>query len=280
MDRAEKTLKALQRAMLWNDTDKFEKNYMVSIRESITMADHQLAFATVVGSWNYNLHRIDSDVDLKAAYWPQFADFYTGRLPTVRSLNEEVDLSLVAFPDLFLNIVKCNWSFVEVLYPRKPEYQFRAEGTAEPLDFLELVMMARELVRGNPRQVVAANLGSAAQAQQRSTLYLSDKNEMKARKEQAKAYRFLYATELYLSYGRLDGWRDDWARGVHEEIMEGNIPFEEMDDKLHLVRADVKKREQKAFAELDRTCTARYTELSQAYSDHLCGMVKRNIKDL
>ncbi len=159
--------------LLWNDPRKFQDSLGLSEAQSLTMANANLAFGCVVGSWNYGLQHKDSDVDLKLGYWPTFEQLFDGRFPTVRVNNPKLDYTLVPVHQLFQNILKGNFSFTEMLYPLKEEYRWTQMQCNEGVlvdELGALLEQTKVLVNGNVRNLVSANLGSAKQARYRADI--------------------------------------------------------------------------------------------------------------
>lgn len=276
-DKAEKMLKGFRRMMLWNDPEKFQDTLGLSEAQSLTMANANLCFGAVIGSWNYGLQHENSDVDLKLAYWPTFQQFFDSSLPDVRVVTPELDFTLVPVHKLFLSLLKGNLGFYEMLFPLKEGYRWNYvdlvdETTHDPLG--ALLEQAKGLVHGNALAVYSANRGSAKQAIARAE---ANKNNCWA-KESAKAYRFLNTAYVYLNEGRLTGFRD--ATALQQSIMAGNLPKEKFDQMYGALEKDTANLAEKVLPKLDHFNTPGYQRDVANYKRDLMNIVREHMRDM
>lgn len=208
-DKALECRRALQRAMLWNEPMKFSTNFLASETQAEDMAAMQLACVSVTGSWNYDLQTEESDTDLKAAYWPQFPQFYNGKFPhvsiqTVQCAGGEFDLTLSPVHELLSHVLKGNVGWVEMVYPRKEEYFW---STDSHLDYC--VDRLRALAPMNAKASVMSALGHARKKMTGLHHYTPSTAQYEDRhgynlKEACHAVRFVAVVAHLLKHGELN----------------------------------------------------------------------------
>ena len=208
-DKALECCRALQRAMLWNDPMKFSTKFLASETQAEDMAEMNLACVSVTGSWNYDLQTEESDTDLKAAYWPTFEQFYDGKFPhvqlqTVQCAGGEFDLSLAPVHELLSHVLKGNLGWVEMLYPRHPEYFW---STMTQLDYC--MDRLRVLAPMNAKASVLSALGHARKKMAKLHSYTPSTAQYEDRhgynlKEACHAVRFVSVASHLLEHGELD----------------------------------------------------------------------------
>ena len=279
-DSADQILRGVRRMLLWNNPEKFQDSLGLSKAQSLTMANANLAFGCVVGSWNYGLQHKDSDVDLKLGYWPTFEQFFDGRFPTVRVNNPKLDYTLEPVHQLFQNILKGNFSFVEMLYPLKEDYRW-AQMTATSDAYTDelgcLLEQAKILVNGNARNLVSANLGSAKQARHRADI-TSDNQVW--RKESAKAYRFVEAVRLNLVDNSLVGYREPKSLEYQRSVLAGEVAADDFEEEYTTLEAHVKDLASFMLDDLDQTHTDSYQRALRDYKWSLMSAVRSHTRDM
>ena len=284
MDQAEKTLQAFRRAMLWNNPEKFQKHMDLSEAESEDMADATLCYGAVVGSWNYGLQHEGSDVDLKLAYWPTFEQYFDAKFYNVRSTSPEVDFHLVPVHKLFQALLRGNSGYYEMLFPLKEGYRWCKQDLGDDSDYGRafcdpldhLLESAKYLVHGNAKGVVHANLGSARQAWCRSQSKVTDRWA----KESAKAYRFVNTVYVYLTDGRLTGFRDEDSNKFQRSVLNGEVGKEEFDELYDNLLDEVCRWMESSLQELDKTETEEYQRALRDYKWDLMTAVKDHTIDM
>lgn len=160
-----------------------------------------LAFCSVVGSWNYGLTDKNSDVDFKATYLPNFRHFYDHKFPKFNVVGKDVDFTLAPFNQYVEHVLKGNINFFEILYTAQP-YWFYTDHP-EVHDIMEIL---REMVPMNSLRMRAACMGTAAQKMKGLHKYSVDNEYMYEKfgfnlKEAAHAVRQLGFLVSFMEHG-------------------------------------------------------------------------------
>jgi predicted nucleotidyltransferase len=142
------------------------------------------------GSVNYNLVTEDSDLDMKAAYLPSFADYYHGKFPKFNFVTDEFDCELHSVHNFVQFVLKGHPNHIETLYSKAKwmhsDFSFNALSILKPM------------VEANVMATVRSSWFSALQAdvEARKTVW--------KHKKASHAIRFLVFLITLLDRGEFD----------------------------------------------------------------------------
>lgn len=126
------------------------------LKEWTARPNRRPLMASSAGSLNYDLVVETSDLDLKAVYLPDIADFYHGRFPKFSFTTPRFDAELHPVHQFVQHALKGNINFFEFLWAEA--------ALADPYFIPIMTNMVRPLVLGNIQRTTLATFWTADNA--------------------------------------------------------------------------------------------------------------------
>ena len=223
----------------------------------------ELAFCSVVGSWNYGLAGENSDVDFKVTYLPSFRHFYDNKFPKMNVVGKDVDFTVAPFNQYVEHILKGNINFFEVLYTDDPWFHTKYD------EVHVIKVILRAMIPMNAVRMRNACMGTAAQKMKGLHKYSIDNKDMEEKfgynlKEAAHAVRQLgFLVNFMVKAGNVE-LRDHELMNHVKMIKRGqyteSMVVELYENTVKLLEEPWHKNK---FEQLDETETPKWEELKE-----------------
>lgn len=228
----------------------------------------EVAFVSVVGSINYETNDANSDLDLKATYFPCLEDFYFGSFPKFNIVTEKFDCTLAPLHDFRKHMLKGNINFFEPLYSKSIALNPCLEN------FWDIMKL---LVEMNVKEACLASFFTAGNRYKR---VIAD-GENYVGKDAAMAFRLLHFVETLIGTGEFNIVPTTDVKALVRDLRAKAISFDEVKTGFEEYQADVSAMLFKSFEsgskfvftdavnDLDKVGTKDWKDLNQLADQEL-----------